>query len=468
MNDKKVLVFLPDGLGLRNFVFGAFKSHSLDYNLSQSYWNNTSYPIEKKLGGKEIKMNAAKNHFFSDIVKRAKKEIELNNSFNKSNNKAYLSYSFKPSSVGFKNKIKLVLVNFLILFFRSEKAIPKLFKLIRYFERQTSYYNSALDTLSKEKPDFLFCTNQRPILAVAPILAATELGIPTGVFIFSWDNLPKGMLVVEADYYFVWSEHMKNELLYYYPHILEKQIKITGSPQFEGHFYAQDKDDKLEFYNEYKLDLSKKYICFSGDDITTSPYDQYYLEDLAQVVTEMNKENGDALRIIYRKCPVDFTDRHLVIVKKYANVINCIDPLWNNSGNSWNAVMPAEADVKLLSNTIRYSKLVINVGSSMIFDAVCHDTPCAYINYNSAKGDVSKWDIDKIYKYIHFKSMPTKETVLWVNRKEDYYKIIEKALLGEINLNETKKWFTKINMYPKDSSNVLFKTIKTIISDDKR
>jgi hypothetical protein len=464
INNKKVLVFLPDGVGLRNFVFGAFKSHSLDYDFSYSYWNNTNYPIEKKLGFKEIKINNAKNHFFSEIIKRSKKQLELNISYNKTNNKAYLSYAFKTSNLGVKNIIKLVLVKFLNLLYTSEKSIPKLFKLISYFERKTPFYKESLGTLYKENPDFLLCTNQRITQAVAPMLAANDLGIPTAVFIFSWDNLPKGMLVVEADYYFVWSEHMKNELLYYYPHILAKQIKITGSPQFEGHFYVQDKDDKLEFYKKYKLDLSKKYICFSGDDVTTSPYDQYYLEDLAQVVTKMNKENGDALRIIYRKCPVDFTDRHLEIVKKYANVISCIDPLWDNLGNGWHSVMPQEADSKLLSETIRYSELVINVGSSMVFDAVCHDTPCAYINYNTAKGDVSKWDVKKIYKYIHFKSMPSKEAVIWIHKEEDYFKIIEKAIFGKVNLDHTKEWFSKINQYAENSSKIINENILKILS----
>jgi hypothetical protein len=36
--------------------------------------------------------------------------------------------------------------------------------------------------------------------------AAQELGIPTATFIFSWDNLPKATLVLEPDYYFVWSD----------------------------------------------------------------------------------------------------------------------------------------------------------------------------------------------------------------------------------------------------------------------
>jgi hypothetical protein len=33
-----------------------------------------------------------------------------------------------------------------------------------------------------------------------------------------------------------------------------------------------------ELFDEHDLDIDKKYICYSGDDETTS-IDQYYLED---------------------------------------------------------------------------------------------------------------------------------------------------------------------------------------------
>ena len=77
--------------------------------------------------------------------------------------------------------------------------------------------------LRKHTPNFVFCTNQRPLSGIAPILAARDLSIPTGTFIFSWDNLPKGMLVVESDYYFVWSDYMKMELMKYYSFIKEEE-----------------------------------------------------------------------------------------------------------------------------------------------------------------------------------------------------------------------------------------------------
>jgi hypothetical protein len=72
------------------------------------------------------------------------------------------------------------------------------------------------------------------------------------------------------------------------------------------------------------LDLTKKYICYSGDDETTSPLDQYYLEDLAMVVRNLNAK-GENLGIIYRKCPVDTTTRYDEVVEKYKDCIAVLD-----------------------------------------------------------------------------------------------------------------------------------------------
>ena len=44
------------------------------------------------------------------------------------------------------------------------------------------------------------------------------------------------MQVVETDYYCVWSDHMKREVLQYYPFVKENQVFVTGTPQFEPHY----------------------------------------------------------------------------------------------------------------------------------------------------------------------------------------------------------------------------------------
>ena len=105
----------------------------------------------------------------------------------------------------------------------------------RWVERQP-YFKEYLTFLEKEKPDVVFCSHQRSEIAVPAMLAARKLGIPTATFIYSWDNLPKGRMAIQADYFLVWSEHMRDEMLHYYPDINEERIFIIGTPQFEHYF----------------------------------------------------------------------------------------------------------------------------------------------------------------------------------------------------------------------------------------
>ncbi|WP_298880762.1 UDP-glycosyltransferase [uncultured Polaribacter sp.] len=460
---KKILIFLPDGVGLRNFAFTDFyKKMSVENDVV--FLNNTGFPLEEKLGIKEVKLNNLKTHFLTDLIKSAKNNIELKQNFKKYNNKAYLSYIFPRKSKTFKQFVKNIIINFYIIFYNYKKGVKKINNKINKLERSTETYKKSLLLLKNEKPDLVFCTNQRPILALSTILAAKDLKIPTATFIFSWDNLPKATLVVETDYYFVWSNFMKEELQKYYPSIKENQIKITGTPQFEPHFNKDLLKLKEDFFNEYKLDLNKKYICFSGDDVTTSPYDEYYLQDLAEIVQILNKE-GYNLGIIYRKCPVDFTGREDEILKKYNDIIFPINPKWENLGSSWNKVMPLKEDFNLLANTLKNSILVINIGSSMVFDAVIHNVPCAYINYNNNSVNTKLWDINKIYKFIHFKSMPSKKAVLWVDKKSDFEKIIRNVLKNDSTILETQKWFNKITFFPQEkASENIINEINKILS----
>ncbi|HAT63269.1 MAG TPA: UDP-glycosyltransferase, partial [Flavobacteriaceae bacterium] len=55
-------------------------------------------------------------------------------------------------------------------------------------------------------------------------------------------------------------------------------------PQFEFYYDAKNIIQKKEFYNRYHLDENKKLICFSGDDIRTSPYDPEYLDHIASAI----------------------------------------------------------------------------------------------------------------------------------------------------------------------------------------
>lgn len=464
MLNNKIFILLPDGIGLRNFAYSSFYEIGKKQGFDVVFWNNTPFPLSD-LGFQEIKIDDAKSNPITDIYKNIKIQAELNLNIKKTKDKVYNTYRFPFSYSNLKIAIKSVVIQVLTGFYDSEKGLRKIREKMNHYERKTLFYRQSLETLQKESPAIVFCTNQRPLLAIAPLLAAQDLGISTATFIFSWDNLPKATMVVESDYYFVWSIHMKNELLFYYPNIKEEAVFITGTPQFEMHFDRSKLLSRELFCKENKLDISKKYICFSGDDSVTSPDDPKYLEDLANAVSILN-EKGENLGIIFRRCPVDFSNRYHSVLESYSELIVEITPLWKPLSNAWNAILPTKEDSELLSNIAEHSELVVNIGSTTIFDFLTHRKPCGYFRYNQKIKNNKKWDIFKCYRFVHFRSMPDESAVIWFDNKEEIAVKIENALRNpQSTLKYANDWFELINQHPpQDASKRIWDSIKIILS----
>ncbi len=441
MKNKKIFVFFPDGVGLRNFAFTQFKALGEQKGYEIVFWNNTVFSLEKKLGFAEVKIENHKTHPLTPIYSRIRKHIELNVSRKKFKDDVYPTYKFPFNYNGFINILKTLFIRALIAFNSSEKGILRIRKRINSLERSTSKYAYCKAQLQEHQPDILFCTTQRATQSISALLAAQDLGIPTVAFVYSWDNVPKAMQVVETDYYFVWSDLMKKEVLQYYPFVKESQVVVTGTPQFEPHYDTNLLQTREEFFEQYNLDVSKKYICFSGDDETTSPLDQYYLEDLAHAVRSLNAK-GYNLGIIYRKCPVDITSRYDAVLAANTDIIKVLDPIWKPIGRQWNEILPTQADFKMLYNVCEHSEFVTNVCSSTVFDFVAHNKPCLYYNYEQPQLKKGIRDIGQNYKYVHFRSMPSPEAAVFCANKSQLESLVRQILDGKVsNVKEGKKWY---------------------------
>lgn len=460
--DKKILIITPDGIGLKNFAFSKLSGIFKKRNYKLIYWNSTPFDLEK-LNLNSISLGHSVP-FKIDLFKRAKIDLELDLFTNRFKSKVYQTYKFPSKSRNIKSFIKNQFVNYYKL--RYYNKLDKLKTKLNTKITHCSSYNESLKKLQVHKPDLVFCTNQRASHALPPILAAKSYKIPTACFIFSWDNLPKATKVIDTDFYFVWSKHMKSELQTYYPDIPEQKIRIVGAPQFEPHFSLQV-DDIKSFRNKYNLKKDVKYILFSGDDKTTSPKDEQYLEAICHAVKFLNTKTKSNLEILFRRCPVDFSDRYDEVIYKYSTIVTEIKPDWKQHGNSWGSVLPTKNDSSVLSKTIYCSDLVINLGSSMVFDAVCHNKPCAYINFNPKNIDLKNWSVEKIYQFKHFESMPNKEAVIWINSKKEIAdKILEGLQNPEPYVKQAKKWFEVINQHPPNkASQRIYDAINDIITN---
>lgn len=463
--NKKIFVFFPDGVGLRNFAFTQFKEIGEQKGYEIVYWNNTIFSLEKELGFDEVKIENHKTHPLTPLYSRIRKHIELNVSRKKFNDDVYPTYKFPFNYNGIINILKTLFIRVLIALNSSEKGILRIRKRINSLERSTSKYAYCKAQLQEIKPDLVFCTTQRATQSISALLAAQDLGIKTVAFVYSWDNVPKAMQVVETDYYCVWSDLMKKEVLQYYPFVNESQIFVTGTPQFEPHYDTSLLQTREDFFAQYNLDTTKKYICFSGDDETTSPLDQYYLEDLTNAVRSLNTK-GYNLGIIYRKCPVDTTSRYNAVLGANKDIIAMIDPLWQAIGKQWNEVFPTKADLKLLHNVCAHSELVTNVCSSTVFDFVAHNKPCLYYNYEQPQLKKGIRDIGQNYNYVHFRSMPSSKAAIFCTAKNQLENQLEAILKGNLsNVSEGKKWYEIVaGEMPIQASEQIWNTVDQVLN----
>ncbi|WP_246073255.1 UDP-glycosyltransferase [Formosa sediminum] len=458
-------MIIPDGVSLRNFVYTSFYKQAQAMGLDIVFLNLTPLPLSE-LGLKEVIPQTIKQHPLTDSFKNAKKRVELNQNINRFNDNVYNKYWFPLKYSGYKSVIKHSITKLLILMFNSEKGLLSLRRRIQNLESKTEYYNSCYDLIKQEQPDLVYCASQRAILAIAPIQAAKQIGIPTIGFVFSWDNLPKSMLDVETDYYHVWSKHMKQELLTYYPFVKDEQITVTGTPQFEPHYNTDIIVSKTEFYKHYHLNANTTYFCFSGDDITTSPQDPLYLKDVALAIEALNAE-GHQLGLIFRRCPVDFSKRFDAVLDEFKHFIVPIAPLWNAIGDGWNAKLPTLEDSKLLVNMAEHTAGVMNLGSSMVFDYVAHNKPCGYMNYHYNRENTVVKGVH-VYDYVHFRSMPNANAVYWLDHPDR----IQASLLSMLNhssvvTRNAANWFSKINEQPSNEASIRILTTINLTLNEK-
>jgi hypothetical protein len=440
---SKVCIVIPDGTGIRNYLYSDLVKELLNkkceivllHSISPKAIDEISRVHNQSF--KTYKLPEYKETIYQKFLRETICYARLLHNKKLVNNASILD-AWKPNTSNFKKKLFYKLVtSFGFLVSNNYRRILHLEE--KHTASLTKSCEQQILLLKEIQPTIIFSTHQRAMNALPLINAAQQLGIKTIGAIFSWDNLPKARLTVKTSSYIVWSTYMKDELKLYYPEIDSNKIKITGTPQFEFYFKKEFIIDKEVFYSKYNIDASKKIICFSGDDVRTSPFDPQYLNDIASVIENENL----AIQILLRRAPVDVSGRFNAIISKFPNTIKEAPPLWNfdkEDTNNWQIIYPTYQDIELLVSTVNYADAVINVGSTMAHDFAMYNKPAIYLNYNSV---ISKeWNIETIYQFQHFKSMNNLHPVLWLNSKNDIKKVLNCIL--EVSKLDNIKWLNII------------------------
>lgn len=453
MNHNKLLVVFPDGVGIRNYLYsGVLDDFSKEICLFHNFTSETISYL-KKLGKIEDDLlipdykETVNEKFIRELIVLAR----LRNNIKITGNESLME-NWKPNRQKLSNAIFYRAVEAVAKFYKDYKSILKLELRYNKLIRQNEFYHAVKKILIKINPQLVFCSHQRAMKMATIFAAAHDLKIPTSTVIYSWDNLPKAKLALRSDQYLVWSNYMKEEFHLFYPEIPTESIVVSGTPQFT--FYADPKYiiEKTDFYKKYQLDISKKTICFSGDDERTSPDDHQYLEDVLDAITK----NGlsDQYQILLRRCPIDLTGRHNKVIQKYPNLVKEAPPLWKfENTKSWTEIYPLYDDVALLVSTAFYCDVVINIGSTMAFDFAMFNKPCLFINYDQDVQVDSEWSVDQVYRFQHFRSMESFDAVGWIDSKEMIVPLIQKAIDSPESVGrERNLWLDKVVQHPSKSA----------------
>jgi len=445
MSKKKVLILIQSGYSARNFILSGFLDNP---EFEFAFWSDQDYIEQYGIQNRLIKLPTYDYNARTNFLQKVKNRAELFFNVRRTKNKDYLLYLsgiYKRSS--FRKGVKLFLTNTMAKTYATENGIQNLDKPFYKSIRKSSYYQACKQQLMKEQPAMVFCTHQRVSGAVAPMLAARDLGIKTICFIHSWDNVPKGVQLVKADEYFVWSEYMKNEMIAHYPFFDADSVKVTGTPQFACYFNKECRLDRKDFLSQFGLDPEKKYILFSGNDKTTSPNDPVYLADVCKVVTQLNQKNNQ-YHVLFRPNPIDRNEGFDKTLEEHKNVVTEIKPNWFGSEVFlWNKGGPSVKDVSLLVNTILHSELVVNMGSTMALDAAILGKPSCYINYDVES--TYNWSVKRTYRFIHFNMIKDIDPVFWIKDRNKIYGILEHALSNvEVTKEGRDQWIERATELP--------------------
>ncbi len=306
--------------------------------------------------------------------------------------------------------------------FASQPGVQLLSKIERTISRQFNTTDEYLNLYRELRPSLIFnASHSHSINAIQSVQAAQWLGIPTATFIFSWDNLTsQGRIMLPYDYYLVWNDHLRDQLLGIYPHINPENVFVTGTPQFDTHFQPQYHWTREEFCQRISADPARPIVFYSTGMPNHVPGEPRIVESIIKMLEEMPGEARPQLMV--RISPKDLTGRFDELKRQYPQVLFPEVP--------WEAkwLTPKIEDAYMMANSIRHAAVGVNVGSTISLELCMFDKPVINVGYNPVGIDISPVDIPRYYFFDHYRPIVESRATLLAHSEDEMRALLEQTL----------------------------------------
>ncbi len=444
----KILLLVPDGVGVRNFVVGPFlKVATRDHEVDILHVIPPSLlPMyQGPLSGLPVRWHPLAR--FSDRPL----SFTLRNSLSYSqtywiNNFAMQTMRNRPVNGSWRTKTAVLTAKAIGYAAASKTGINLLEKVHNFTAAQLPEVANYRKLFNDLRPDVLFCTHQRPPSIIPPVLAARSLGIPTSTFIFSWDNLSsKGRIAAPFDHYLLWSEHMRGEMQRFYPQVASDRSHVVGTPQFDPYGDATLQWTRSEFFERIGADPNRKLICFSGGDVGNSLEDHNHIRALMELIRE-GAVRGNP-QVLLRPAPVDDGARYAAVRRDFPELIYA-QPAWHETEkNEWTTVFPSSSDMQFLTNLTLHCDLNVNFASTMTLDFALRDKPVINLAFDVSSSPVfgmPMWDYYK--KWEHYEPVIEFGAARFARTRDELAQHINAYLDNPALDRESRKRFVELEV----------------------
>jgi len=305
------------------------------------------------------------------------------------------------------------------LFARALATDKRLRALENYILKKASgepavqYYQ---DLLEKIQPDLVFNGSHVHSKNAYPIVqAARILGIRTGTFLFSWDNLTsQGRVLPPYDRYLAWNTAIKEDLLRIYPSLQPKQVHITGTPQFTFHFNPDFHEDKATFLKRIGLASHERYVLYSSGMSHHMPYET----EVAELLADILKDIDPNLRLVIRTYAKDRADVFEELKERRKDII-IPEVRWEKNHQT-----PLQEDQYFFTNLLRHCELGVNVASTISLELCMLDKPAINIGFNPPNRDIYPYDYTRFYNFDHYKPIVDSGAVTVASSPENLREVL--------------------------------------------
>lgn len=257
--------------------------------------------------------------------------------------------------------------------------------------------------------------------AVATMHEARRRSIPTATFLFSWDNLTsQGRITPPYDHYLVWNDEIGRDLRRIYPDVRADQVTVTGTPQFDPHFWADQHLPPDELRRRIGADPDRPLVLYSTGMPNHMPHEDEIVADLARRLGE--RTDLGRPQVVLRVYAKDRTGRfeHL---RGTTDDLVFMPVLWEPR---WHTPLPE--DTVLWSSTLAAVACGVNVASTVSLELAMFDHPVVNVGYSPPSLREPGLRYERYYDFDHYKPLVTSGAVTLASSPDDLVESLATAL----------------------------------------